>query len=97
MTKFTMYIIAIAALLLFNTPAEAKQYSDEEIEKVVSKHNAKTERKEDRVICKRERATGSHFSKKRCRTRSQIKKDAREARNAIDHLKNIDTTINAGG
>jgi hypothetical protein len=39
---------------------------------------------DDELICFRERATGSHFSKKVCRTRAQIKGMRRETQEMID-------------
>lgn len=51
---------------------------------VVEAHNA-TASDEEQVVCRKERSTGSHFSRKVCRTVKQMDEDREEARELMEH------------
>ena len=70
-----LLIILIVSLLLIACN-EVKPNSDDNLVAmtVPSKHR----------VCKKEQTVGSHFSKKVCRTLSEIKKDQYEAREFVE-------------
>ena len=56
----------------------------DDAEGVVEAHNA-TASAEDQVVCRKERSTGSHFSRKVCRTVKQMDEDREDAREMMEH------------
>lgn len=62
---------------------EAKPMSeDERVAKAVEAHN-ETADDDDRIVCRRYKKTGSHFSRTRCVTAAQAKREREEAQDAL--------------
>lgn len=56
---------------------------DEKVAKVVEEHNEAVEDDDDRIVCRKYKKTGSHFSRTRCVTAAQMKKEAEDAQEAL--------------
>ncbi len=82
-------ILILAALLIAacqTAPEEGtiKETKSETVKTVETLETAETS--EPKLICVRERPTGSHFMKKVCRTRAQIKAMRRDTQEMIDSI-----------
>lgn len=82
---------AVKAEAEVNAEAEAKEAESAKTDKADSEKNfdekvaAYNEDKDEKekVICRREKRTGSHFSRRRCVTASQAKREREEAQDAL--------------
>ena len=82
-------ILILAALLIAacqTAPQEGtiKETKSETVKTVETSETAETS--EPKLICVRERPTGSHFTKKVCRTKAQIKAMRRDTQEMIDSI-----------
>lgn len=62
---------------------ETKSKSEMTHEEKVAAYNEKVEDDDDRVVCRRYKVTGSHFSRTRCVTAAQAKKEREDAQEAL--------------
>ncbi len=61
----------------------SKAEKDAELDQAISEHNETATAKE-KIVCKYERETGSHFKTKVCRTVAQMEEDREDARKMLD-------------
>ncbi len=58
----------------------AKEPTDAQVEQAVAQYNESVTDKKDKIICRRERVVGTHFSRRICRTVHQMEEDRAAAR-----------------
>lgn len=85
--------VALVAIFLYacasqTTPPqeETSKAEDSQTEQAAenSKKTERVARAERKYICRRERATGTHMTTTRCRTRKQVEEERQEARRIMD-------------
>lgn len=64
------------------TAVAVKTDSKESFEEKVEEYN-KDKKKKDKVVCRREKKTGSHFSRRRCVTVEQAEREREDAQDAL--------------
>jgi hypothetical protein len=65
-------------------------------DEAVLEHNAAAE-PEDRVVCSRERVSGTNIARKVCRTERQIEAEREHAREAMDEIRRTVGDSSSGG
>ncbi len=63
--------------------AKSEMTKEEKVAKAVDSHNEAVEDDDDRIVCRKYKKTGSHFSRTRCVTVKQMKQESEAAQDAI--------------
>ncbi len=90
--KQLAFLVLIVASGCASTGTEAPQEPDQVQNEESTKTNSEVAAyaDADKLICYRQKEVGSHFSRKICKTRSQIKEDRRAAEDLMDRSRTHD-------
>lgn len=76
-----IFLMGCTPLAGSESPTEDVQAASKEPESIVADEKQK-------LICERVKETGSHFFVKRCRTRTQLKREREESRRIMENSRN---------